>query len=542
MPLTDTKSDHRTDATRNERNLRESEQRFAKAFLSSPVAMVISHMDDGLVYDVNERWSALSGYTREEALGKTAAELRHWSDLAQRTAFVEQLKRDEGILNFEAQFQTRDGDERTVLASGDIIAIRGKSRLLLALDDITARKRAEAAVRDSEANFRSLVEGSIQGISVSRDGKLLFVNPSFAAIFGYADPQEILDLPSTDLLFAPIERERLGTYLERRRRGEATDGTYEFEGLRKDGTAIWLEYRTTIVEWAGRTAVLSAVVDITEKRTLARQLAHAQKMEGIGQLAAGTAHDFNNLLQMIHANLELIGLEVAGNKRASEFLGGVSQAVRRCGKLTQSMLSFTRQQALTPTAVDVNSRIRESAPVLERFLGKHIEVSLHLQDGISAILVDASTLEIAILNLVLNARAAMPNGGRLFIQTSMKRIQNGMITEDGVLPAGDYVEIAVADSGIGMLPEVRAHAFEPFYTTKEVGEGSGLGLSTVHGFAMQSKGLVSLESEVEKGTTVRMMFPAVSAAGREAAPLAARSRLGLSGVPIDDRGKRCSVR
>lgn len=184
MPLADIKSDHRTDATRNERDLRESEQRFAKAFLSSPVAMVISHMEDGLVYDVNERWSALSGYTREAALGKTAAELRHWSDLAQRAAFVEQLKRDGAILNFEAQFRTRDGDERTVLASGEIIAICGKSRLLLALDDITARKRAEAAVRDSEAKFRSLVEGSIQGISVSRDSKLLFVNqalPPFSA-------------------------------------------------------------------------------------------------------------------------------------------------------------------------------------------------------------------------------------------------------------------------------------------------------------------------------------------------------------------------
>ncbi|WP_316980356.1 PAS domain S-box protein [Shumkonia mesophila] len=417
--------------------MRESEQRFAKAFLSSPVAMVISHMEDGVVYDVNERWSALSGYTREAALGKTAAELRHWSDLAQRAAFVEQLNRDGAILNFEAQFRTRDGDERTVLVSGEIIAIRGKSRLLLALDDITARKRAEEAVRDSEAKFRSLVEGSIQGISVSRDGKLLFVNPSFAAIFGYADPTEILDLPSTDLLFAPSERERLGVSRERRNRGEAIDDTYEFEGLRKDGTAIWVEYRTTGVEWAGRPAVLSAVVDITEKRTLARQLAHAQKMEGIGQLAAGTAHDFNNLLQVIHANLELIELEVAGNIRASEFLEAASHAVRRGGKLTQYLLSFARQQALSPTIVDVNSRIRESAPVLGRLLGKHIEVSIRLQDGIAAIMVDASSLETAILNLVLNARAAMPNGGRLVIETSTKRIQDGIVTEDRVLPAGN---------------------------------------------------------------------------------------------------------
>ncbi|MBE0531850.1 MAG: PAS domain S-box protein [Rhodospirillales bacterium] len=407
------------------------------------------------------------------------------------------------------------------------------------------RNRAEAALRESERKLRNLIDGSIQGIAVDREGKVLFANPSYAAIFGYASPQEVLDLPSSDVLFAPHERGRLKAYRRQRLRGGNVPVAYEFEGLRKDGTPIWLENRSTLVDWEGEPAVLVAVVNITERKAMERRLAHAHRMEVVGQLAGGAAHDFNNLLQVIQANIELIGLRAHGDARVVAYQENVRAAVRRGAELSQQLLSFSRRQVLHPNTVDPNRLLEATAALLRSILGEQIELDTCLEEGIASITVDPGGLENAILNIALNARAAMPGGGKLTIRSRATRLEEEVATAEVSLLPGNYIEIAVSDTGCGMPPEVRARAFEPFFTTKEVGTGSGLGLSMVYGFALQSDGHVTLASEVGAGTTVRLIFPA--ARGRPADDLSAgganpaESGSGTVLVVEDDRDVRRGV-
>jgi CheY-like chemotaxis protein len=250
-----------------------------------------------------------------------------------------------------------------------------------------------------------------------------------------------------------------------------------------------------------------------------RRLAHAQKMEAVGQLTGGIAHDFNNLLQVVQTNIEMARQRTAEDEKARDCLDRALAAGQRGAKLTGQLLSFSRKQLLQPRAVDANRLVEDLIRLLARTLGEDIAVESVLEAGLPAILADPHSLENALLNLVVNARAAMPRGGRLTVTTRNARLDEERVLMDGVLAAGGYVEIAVSDTGCGMSAEVLEHAFEPFYTTKRVGEGSGLGLSMVYGFARQSGGLATLESEPGKGTAVRLLLPvARSAAARDERP------------------------
>lgn len=370
-----------TEQTVAEMALRESEERFAKVFRASPAALSISKIDDGLNVDVNDEWIAMTGYARDEALGKTAGELGAWTDATQRADFVERLRRDGCFRDFAATLRTKNGETRDVVLAGETLEINGEPHMLLAFHDITEQRRA------------------------------------------------------------------------------------------------------------------------------AEQLRHAQKLEVVGQLAGGTAHEFNNILQVVQANLELIGRKLDGDDTVARLIDGALRAGRRGARLTQQLLSFSRRQTLRPRTLDANELIGRTVGLLGRTLGEDIEIETVLDANLPAIHVDASGLESALLNIATNARGAMPQGGKLTIRTAIRRLDDEVATEEAGLPAGDYVEISLADTGCGMPPEVLARAFEPFFTTKDVGEGSGLGLSMVYGFALQSDGHATLESEVGKGTVVRMMFP-----------------------------------
>jgi len=271
------------------------------------------------------------------------------------------------------------------------------------------------------------------------------------------------------------------------------------------------------IEINGQTCLLLAFHDITERLFLERQLRHVQKMEIVGQLAGGTAHDFNNLLQVIQANLDLIGRGQNEGEEIPRMIESAKNAVRRGARLSQQLLAFSRRQTLRPETVNPNELIEGTVGLLKHTLGEDIEIATSLAADCGSITIDSHGLENALLNLALNARAAMPKGGRLTVRSANRHLDDEIVTEEATLPVGDYVEIAVIDTGCGMPPEILARAFEPFFTTKEVGQGSGLGLSMVYGFALQSDGHVTLESEVGKGTTVRMIFPTVAAMGEDAA-------------------------
>jgi nitrogen-specific signal transduction histidine kinase len=250
-------------------------------------------------------------------------------------------------------------------------------------------------------------------------------------------------------------------------------------------------------------------IDITEAKEREQQLLEAQKLQAVGQLTGGVAHDFNNLLAIIIGTCELLSEQAAGNPALQKTVLQISTAADRGAALTQRLLAFSRKQALKPDIVDLNGLVRNMEPLLGRTLGETIKVRTRLAPDLGVTLSDPGQLENVLVNLALNARDAMPDGGDVVIETRNASFNAHDDAWDNELPPGYYVMLAVSDSGVGMTPEVKARAFEPFFTTKSAGRGSGLGLSTVYGFIKQSGGNITIYSEPGHGTTVRVYLPRV---------------------------------
>ena len=512
-----------------ERAIHESEERFSKAFHANPAAMVISKIDDGQIIDLNDRWLSLMGFSREEALGKTAAQIGGWVDIGQRSEFVELLKRDGSARDFVAELNTKNGEIRTVIFSGETIETGGEQCMLLVFYDVTELQVTERALRESENRLRAVFDNTPVCLNLKdTEGRYLLINKPYEEWFGRSaeevigkkaseflpDVEDVENLTDaeqrvlesgeiTEIAVTPhrVEREVLesGESVKQERRFRRYDGTLH--------DRLVIKYPVK-AEDGSITAIGTVAIDVTERKFMERQLHHAQKMEAVGQLTGGIAHDFNNLLQVIQGNLELaIGISERDAGRIRECVERALRAGQRGGKLTQQLLAFSRKQTLNPETADPNQLIEEMLEILVRTLGEDIEIETSQDVGIQPITIDRNGLENAIFNLSVNAKAAMPKGGKLSIKCAGRSLIEDLVTEDGQLPAGRYVEISVADTGIGMSPDVLARAVEPFYTTREVGEGSGLGLSMVYGFIRQSGGRLTLESEIGKGTTVRIWIP-----------------------------------
>jgi PAS domain S-box-containing protein len=303
----------------------------------------------------------------------------------------------------------------------------------------------------------------------------------------------------------------------------SAEGRYEREGwrVRKDGTRFWANAVIDAIRDEQGLLVGFAKVtrDITERREAQEALdqtraalAQSQKMEAIGQLTGGIAHDFNNLLTVVSNNLDLVLQNPADTARVRRLAEGALRAANRGAKLTQQLLAFARRQPLKPAAVDINMLIGAIEAIIRRAAGEGVSLQVELGEGLSGVRLDAPQFEAALLNLVLNARDAMPEGGVLHLKTENARVARGDAAAGRGVPAGSYVLITVRDSGIGMSAEVVAHAFEPFFTTKEPGKGSGLGLSQVYGFVAQSGGHVVIDSEPGRGSAVALYLPRVEGA------------------------------
>lgn len=371
--------------------------------------------------------------------------------------------------------------------------------------------RVQEELETSRARYVDLYDLAPVGYCVlSEEGLILEANLKAADLLGLARGA-LVRQPIAKFI---LKEDQDTYYLYRRHLFETGEPqACELRMTSRDGPPLWIHLEAAAAQAADGAAVWRVVIsDVTERRALERQVAHAQNMDIVGQLAGGTAHDFNNLLQVIQACLDLIRHKIDKDEKTEKIVETAMGAVRRGASLTAQLLSFSRQQMLLPQDADPNALIEQAVELLQRTLGEDVEIATVLAADCRSIRIDPHGFANAILNLALNARAGMPKGGRLTIRTADRHLdENEVATETGSLPAGGYVEIALTDSGCGMPPEVMARAFEPFFTTKEVGEGSGLGLSMVYGFVCQSGGHVALESEIGKGTTVRMLFPAVAA-------------------------------
>jgi PAS domain S-box-containing protein len=286
-------------------------------------------------------------------------------------------------------------------------------------------------------------------------------------------------------------------------------GAATFIGQRhckKNGTVIEVEITTRAIEFDGKPAALSLAMDVTERNRVEEQLRQSQKMEAVGQLTGGIAHDFNNILNVIMANLEAMTEEHV-EPVIKRRLGRIGNAVDRAVDLTRRLLTFSRKQPLRAEVADINQLVAGTAKLLQRSLGPQIEINTVLSDDLWPVKVDRAQLEAALVNLCVNARDAMPEGGRLLIGTRNQTLDSGYAAKNPDVAPGEYAMLSVTDSGSGMAPAVLAQVFDPFFTTKRAGKGTGLGLSMVYGFIKQSKGHISVESEVGDGTTFRIYLP-----------------------------------
>jgi len=382
--------------------------------------------------------------------------------------------------------------------------------------DMSMQRAAQQALRDSEERFRLLVQGVTDYAiyMLSPEGIVTNWNAGAARIKGY-DESEVVGTHFSR--FYTEEDRATGSparALERARR----IGRYEAEAyrVRKDGSQFWAHVIIDAIHDGNGELLGFAKVtrDITERKLAAEALERAnaalfqsQKMEAIGQLTGGIAHDFNNLLGVLASSLDLLGMRLH-DPSDSRLLATMQRAIDRGATLTQQLLSFARQQPLKIDLVDPNQLIEGFETMLRRAGAANITFALALQEDLETVAVDAARFESALLNLVVNARHAMPDGGSITISTANVTLRDHQV---GQLPGGSYVRIDVVDTGHGMTPEVMARAFEPFFTTKEIGKGTGLGLSQVYGFIAQSGGEITLESTVGNGTTVSIYLPGLDA-------------------------------
>jgi two-component system cell cycle sensor histidine kinase/response regulator CckA len=500
-----------------ELKLRQSEERFRRAFTVSPVATSLSESGSGRLIDVNGRFLRLLGYTREEVIGRTSLELDIWADPSERQRIADGLRTGTPIREREVRLRTKTGGIRHVLGAIETLAVGEETAFLSVFQDITERKQSEEALRASEERYRFLFESNPQPMWVFDEKTLAFLAVNDAACKHYQySREEILGLTIEDI--RPVEDiGALHRLLETEPREYGKSGVWRHR--KKDGTVIEVEISWNPLVFDGRQAQLVLATDVTERRSLEQQLRQAQKMEAIGQLAGGVAHDFNNLLTVILGFTELAAAEVETGSRQSEPLGEIRKAGERAAVLTRQLLAFSRRQVLEPKILDLNALITDLERMLRRLIGEDVELATALDPGVGPVRADVGQIEQVILNLAVNARDAMPTGGKLTIETRNVELDESYAREHVAVRPGSYAMLAVTDTGTGMSAETKSHMFEPFFTTKGQGKGTGLGLATVYGIVKQSEGNIWVYSELGRGATFKIYLPLVKS---DSSPVEAR--------------------
>jgi two-component system, cell cycle sensor histidine kinase and response regulator CckA len=454
-------------------------------------------------------YQKILGYSPEELQESSGFEQIHPDDRERvKNAAKEARETGTGTL-LEYRFRHNNGDWMVLESVASVIRSENgePEKLVIVNRDITERKKVQEALVRSEASFRSLVEGAPHGIyRATTTGQFLQVNPALQRMLGYESAQELFKADLATQVFRNITDYQLMNE-SLAKSNELKD--VELEWKRADGEPIVVRCSGHRVDakdgGPGYFEVFAE--DVTEKRTLERQLRMAQKMEAIGRLSGGIAHDFNNLLGVIIGYSGVLKKSLEKSQPAYEHATEIEKAGQRAASLTRQLLAFSRQQVLTPSVLSLNSLVSDMEKMLPRLLGEDVNVSLSLEPELGNVKADQSQIEQVIMNLAVNARDAMPSGGKLQIRTANVELDHAYTRDHPGSKTGSYVMLAIADSGTGMSPETIAHIFEPFFTTKGVGEGTGLGLATVYGVVKQSNGYIWVDSALGKGSTFQIYLP-----------------------------------
>ena len=478
-----------------------------RVFRSGPVAMSITTVADERFIDVNERYCNFSGYAREEIIGRRIKDLNLWVNPEDRASVVQQLLKEGAVRGFEVKLRRRSGEVRDVLASFELIELAGENdRVLIStFIDITERKSAEEALKKSEERYRNFFEDDLTGDFMSTpDGEIISCNPAFARIFGFASVGEAMAYNANNLFPAPEERETFMRLLNHEKKLEY----YEVEYLRRDGSSVYcVENAVGIFDASGNLAQIKGYIfDESKRKSLENQLIQAQKLESLGTLASGIAHDFNNILGIVLGYATLLTRQTSNPENMKLSIETVVKTCRRGAALVNQLLTFARKAEPELTSVKLNDSVIEISKLLSETITKTIVINLDLEQELPAISADATQMHQVLLNLCVNARDAMPNGGTLTIATHLQ--QSDVVRKKFPnVAARQYVALIVRDAGVGMDEKTRSRIFEPFFTTKERGKGTGLGLSVVFGIMESHKGYIAVDSEPGKGTTFYLYFP-----------------------------------
>ena len=482
--------------------LAERDRRY-KTLLEQTQEAVLVTVDGNVAY-ANPACVEMFGYERP-LLGVPVSIFFAPGSREQISDFVE--KRGTGAAPglYEALGLRADGSTFDVEVRVAPIEFDGKAGSQAILRDITGRKRMEAGLKESEERYRLLFERNLAGVYRSAaDGRLLECNRAFARLLGYTSPAEAMAHPDWWL------HERPGEHAEfwDRLRKEGSIANHEGQARRKDGTPIWVIQNVSLLsDEDGEEMILGTVFDVTERRRLEEQLLQSQKMEAVGRLAGGIAHDFNNLLTAIAGYSDLLLAELSGNDPRRESAVEIREAGRRAAGLTQQLLAFSRRQVLEPRVLDLNAVIAGMEKMLRRVIGEDIELTTALDTDLWRTMADPGQIEQAIVNLAVNARDAMPRGGRLTLETANVTLDEKFASAYATVQPGPHVMLAVSDTGVGMDAALQSRLFEPFFTTKERGKGTGLGLSTTYGIVKQSGGSIWVYSEPGVGTAFKIYLP-----------------------------------
>jgi PAS domain S-box-containing protein len=521
----------------------ESEARYRALLEAAPDGMVVVN-EDGEIILLNAQAEKQFGYRRDELLGQKVTNIipkgfaeRLIAD-GTRTA-AEALAQQIGT-GIELIGRCKDGAEFPIEIM--LSPLRGPEGTLVtaAIRDITLRKHAEKHLAQMEARYRGLLEAAPDGmVVVNESGRIVLLNARAEKQFGYRrdellsqNVQDIIPEGFADRLIADARRTTAEALAQQIGTG------IELHGRRKDGTHFPIEIMLSPLESDEGVLITAAIRDISERKQLARQLHQSQKMEAVGQLTGGIAHDFNNLLTVILGNLGLLELLVSDNEAAVKRVKTVEKAAARGADITRRLLMFSKNEELKPAFVSLENSIQNTIEMASRGLGLDIKITAQIDESVPPLFVDPAGLESALLNLVVNARDAMPKGGSIIISSQVKNLNdNSPAVRASELREGPYVCVSVTDTGHGMSQETLDRACEPFFTTKPRGKGTGLGLSMLHGFVKQSGGVVSLSSELGHGTTVSFYLPIVEDLSR---PLPAdvakpvNARMGGTVLVVDD--------
>jgi len=497
--------------------LRRREASFRLMFESNPVPMWVVERAGLRFLDVNAAAVEQYGYGREQFLAMRATDIAPADDQGRSRA-------DTGADGRVRRHRRADGGNIEAAIYDRPLSFAGHDAVLVAAIDLTARKMAEDELRRTRAFLDTVIESVPASIAVREakdDHRYVLINRACEKFLGVTRDRVIGRTVHEVLPPAAAD------FLEARDRDLLEQGheIFDAESLltTPDQGDRYLTARRLLIRDDNHQPqyLLAVIEDVTKRRMLEEQLRQSQKMEAIGQLTGGLSHDFNNLLAIIIGNLDLLRDQVGGNPDALEAVEEALGASLRGADLNRRLLAFARRQPLQPRNIDLNELVAGMTKLLERTLGEHIDIVLSTAEGLWPLVVDPTQLESALTNLVVNARDAMPRGGRLVIGTRNISIDADYAAAHGDVTAGDYVVLEVSDTGEGMRPEVVARVFEPFFTTKDKDKGTGLGLSMVFGFVKQSGGHVQAYSEVGLGTTLRLYLPrGARDAADDAAPAA----------------------